>query len=165
MNPALQGYTAAVAEAAGVPGAPGGADLERMAADLEAIEQLVLANGHLRAALSDTAVPGPARRAVLLDLLDGKVVPAARRLAAFAAGAVPAPEVAAALGWLATRTRHLSEGLDEEPGLSLTQARARAGVSPPRCTRTCRTTSSSRSRTTSSGSRGSWRPRPRCAAP
>ncbi len=75
MNPALQGYTAAVAEAAGAPGAPGGADLERMAADLEAIEQLVLANGHLRAALSDTAVPGPARRAVLLDLLDGKVVP------------------------------------------------------------------------------------------
>ena len=121
MNPALQGYTAAVAEAAGA------ADLARMAADLEAIEQLVLANEHLRAALSDTAVPGPARRAVLLDLLDGKVVPEARRLAAFAAGAVPAPEVAAALGWLATRARHLSEGLDEEPGLSLIQARARVG--------------------------------------
>ena len=121
MNPGLQGYTAAVAEAAGP------ADLARMAADLEAIEQLVLANEHLRAALSDTAVPGPARRAVLLDLLDGKVVPEARRLAAFAAGAVPAPEVAAALGWLATRARHLSEGLDEEPGLSLIQARARVG--------------------------------------
>ena len=78
MNPALQGYTAAVAEAAG-PAALGG-----LAADLEAIEQLVLANAQLRAALTDTAVPGPARRAVVLDLLDGKVSPAARRLAAFA---------------------------------------------------------------------------------
>ena len=78
MNPALQGYTAAVAEAAG-PAALGG-----LAADLEAIEQLVLANPQLRAALTDTAVPGPARRAVVLDLLDGKVTPAARRLAAFA---------------------------------------------------------------------------------
>ena len=78
MNPTLQGYTAAVAEAAG-PAALGG-----LAADLEAIEQLVLANAQLRAALTDTAVPGPARRAVVLDLLDGKVSPAARRLAAFA---------------------------------------------------------------------------------
>ena len=69
VNPALQGYTAAVAEAAG-PAALGG-----LAADLEAIEQLVLANGQLRAALTDTAVPGPARRAVVLDLLDGKVSP------------------------------------------------------------------------------------------
>ncbi len=121
MNPALQGYTAAVAEAAGASALVG------VAADLEAIEQLVLANGQLRAALSDTTVPGPARRAVLLDLLDGKVVPEARRLAAFAAGAVPAPEVASALGWLATRVRHLSEGQDDEPGMSLMQSRQRVG--------------------------------------
>ena len=67
VNPTLQGYTAAVAEAAG-PAALGG-----IAADLEAIEQLVLANPQLRAALSDTAVPGPARRGVMLDLMEGKV--------------------------------------------------------------------------------------------
>ena len=99
VNPALQGYTAAVAEAAG-PAALGG-----LAADLEAIEQLVLALNHrLRgAALTDTAVPGPARRAVVLDLLDGKVTPVARRLAAYVAGVVPAPEVATALGWVSTR--------------------------------------------------------------
>jgi F-type H+-transporting ATPase subunit delta len=121
VNPTLQGYTAAVAEAAGADA------LVRVAADLEAIEQLVLANAQLRAALSDTAVAGPARRAVMLDLLDGKVAPEARRLAAFASGAVPAPEVVSALGWLAGRARHLSEGLDEEPGLSLTQARQRVG--------------------------------------
>ena len=121
MNPALQGYSAAVTEAAG------SAALGGMAADLEAIEQLVLANDQLRAALTDTAVPGPARRAVVLDLLDGKVTPAARRLAAFAAGVVPAPEVVTALGWVSTRVRHLAEGQDDEPGLSLMQSRRRVG--------------------------------------
>jgi F-type H+-transporting ATPase subunit delta len=124
VNPTLQGYTAAVAEAAeaAAPGALG-----PLAADLEAIEQLVLANAQLRAALTDTAVPGPARRAVVLDLLDGKVSPEARRLAAFASMVVGAPEVPAALGWVSTHVRHLSEGQDDEPNLSLTQARQRVG--------------------------------------
>jgi F-type H+-transporting ATPase subunit delta len=121
VNPSLQGYTAAVAETAGP------APLGPMAADLEAIEQLVLSNPQLRAALTDTAVAGPARRAVVLDLLDGKVSPAARRLAAFACMAVEAPEVPNALGWVSTRVRHLGEGLDEEPGLSLMQSRRRVG--------------------------------------
>ena len=121
MNPALQGYTAEVAEAAG-PAALGG-----LAADLEAIEQLVLGNAQLRAALTDTAVPGPARRAVVLDLLEGKVSPAARRLAAFASMVVSATEVVTALGWVSTRVRHLDEGQDDEPGLSLLQSRQRVG--------------------------------------
>jgi hypothetical protein len=43
VNPTLQGYTAAVLEAAGP-----GAALRTLAADLEAIEQLVLANATLR---------------------------------------------------------------------------------------------------------------------
>ncbi|HEY6428727.1 MAG TPA: F0F1 ATP synthase subunit delta, partial [Acidimicrobiales bacterium] len=67
MNPTLQGYAAAVMESAGAGG------LGTLADDLEAIEQQVLSNGTLRAALSDTAVPGSARRAVMLDLLAGKV--------------------------------------------------------------------------------------------
>jgi F-type H+-transporting ATPase subunit delta len=121
VNPALQGYTAEVAEAAG-PAALGG-----LAADLEAIEQLVLGNAQLRAALTDTAVPGPARRAVVLDLLEGKVSPAARRLAAFASMVVSATEVVTALGWVSTRVRHLDEGQDDEPGLSLLQSRQRVG--------------------------------------
>jgi F-type H+-transporting ATPase subunit delta len=121
VNPTLQGYTAAVSEAAG-PAALGG-----VAADLEAIEQLVLSNTLLRAALSDTAVPGPARRAVVLDVLEGKVSAEARRLAAIAGMVVPAPQVTSALAWLATRVRHLAEGIDEEPGLSLTQSRQRVG--------------------------------------
>ncbi len=121
MNPTLQGYTAAVAEKAGP------AALGSLAADLEAIEQLVLANNQLRAALTDTAVHGPARRAVVLDLLDGRVTPEARRLAAFACMVVGAPEVPAALGWVSTHVRHLTEGQDDEPGLSLTQSRQRVG--------------------------------------
>jgi F-type H+-transporting ATPase subunit delta len=121
VNPALQGYSAAVAEAAGA------AALGGIAADVEDIEQLVLANMPLRAALSDTAISGGARRAVMLDLLEGKVLAEARRLAAYACMAVGAPEVANALGWLATRVRHLSEGEDEEPPLSLTQSRQRVG--------------------------------------
>ena len=119
MNPTLQGYTAAVAQAAGL------AALGDIAGDLEAIEQQVLANPQLRAALSDTSVAGSARRAVMLDLLEGKVSDSARRLAAFACGAVPAQEVVAALSWLANRMRHLAEGQDDEPGLGLTQSRQR----------------------------------------
>jgi F-type H+-transporting ATPase subunit delta len=98
-----------------------------VAADLEAVEQLVLANGQLRAALSDTAVPGTSRRAVVLDLLEGRVSAEARRVAAFACGVVAAQEVVTALGWLAFRMRHLAEGQDDEPGLSLTASRQRVG--------------------------------------
>jgi ATP synthase F1 delta subunit len=72
-------------------------------------------------------VPGPARRAVLLDLLEGKVTPEARRLSAYAAMAVAAQEVSTSLAWLATRVRHLAEGSDPEPALSLMQARQRVG--------------------------------------
>ena len=120
MNPTLQGYAAAVMESAGADG------LGALAGDLESIEQLVLSHGTLRAALSDTAVPGSARRAVMLDLLEGRVGEPARRLAAFGCMAVPAQDVATALSWLSLRVRHVAEGRDtEEPSLSLTQARQR----------------------------------------
>ena len=120
MNPTLQGYSAAVIDAAD-PSA-----IARVGADLEAIEQLALTNAPLRAALTDTSVPGPVRRAVMLDLLEGKVSAEARRLAAFACLVVTAPHVPAALAWLSARTRHAAEGRAmEEPSLSLTQARER----------------------------------------
>ena len=87
-----------------------------------------MSNAPLRAALTDTSVPGTARQAVLLDLLEGKVSPGARRLAAFAALVVRAPEVPVALGWLSTQAWHAAEGREiEEPPLSLTQARQRVG--------------------------------------
>jgi F-type H+-transporting ATPase subunit delta len=120
VNPTLQGYAAAVMESVG----PGG--VRALADDLESIEQLVLSNGMLRAALSDTAVAGAARRAVMLDLLEGKVGEAARRLAAFGCMAVPAQDVTSALSWLSLRVRQVADRADnEEPSLSLTQARKR----------------------------------------
>ncbi len=125
MNPALQGYTSAILEAAG---STGGGVLRTLADDLVAIEQLVLTNGPLNAALTDTTMRPPVRRAVMLDLLEGKVSAPARRLAAFASSAVRAPEVPSALGWVATRARHAAEGQDfEEPPLSLTESRQRVG--------------------------------------
>jgi F-type H+-transporting ATPase subunit delta len=122
VNPALQGYTAAVLEAAGDAAVSG------IASDLEAVERLMGRDAQLRSALTDTTIRGAARRAVMLDLLDGKVGADARRLAAFACAAVRAIDVPAALAWLATRTRHAAEGQDfEEPGLSLTESRQRVG--------------------------------------
>jgi F-type H+-transporting ATPase subunit delta len=125
VNPTLQGYTSAVLEAAG---SAGGDVLRTLANDLVSIEQLVLASGPLNAALTDTTMRPAVRRAVMLDLLDGKVSAPARRLAAFASSAVRAPEVPVALGWVATRARHTAEGQDfEEPPLSLTESRQRVG--------------------------------------
>jgi F-type H+-transporting ATPase subunit delta len=125
VNPTLQGYTSAILEAAG---STGGDARGVMANDLEAIEQLVLANGPLNAALTDTTMRSAVRRAVMLDLLSEKVSDPARRLAAFACAAVRAPEVPAALGWVATRARHAAEGLEfNEETLSLLQSRQRVG--------------------------------------
>jgi F-type H+-transporting ATPase subunit delta len=120
VNPTLQGYAAAVMESAGADG------LRALADDLEAIEQLVMSNAPLRAALSDTSVPGPARRAVMLDLLKDRVGEPARRLAAFGCMAVPAQDVISALSWLSQRVRQAVERDDAaEPQLSLMQARER----------------------------------------
>jgi ATP synthase F1 delta subunit len=124
VNPTLQGYASAILEAAGSTG-----EARRVLADdLESIEQLVLVNGTLNAALTDTTMRGTVRRAVMLDLLDSKVSAPARRLAAFACAAVRAPEVPVALGWVATRARHAAEGIEyDEPPLSLMQSRQRVG--------------------------------------
>lgn len=124
MNPALEGYAAAVLE-----GARSGIDgLARLAADLSAVDHLFASNAELFEAMTDTSVPAPARRAVLDDLLDGKVSPEARRVSAFAAAAVPGPEVPAAVTWLAHRAYRASEGWEElEPALGHVGARSRVG--------------------------------------
>lgn len=122
MNPRLEGYAAAVLEAAGRGAAA------PLAADLAAVDRLFTGNEGLRAAMSDTAVAGPARRAVLDELLGGKVSDGARRVAAFAAGAVPAAEVPGAMTWLAHRARRAAEGHDEPlPALGHQASRQRVG--------------------------------------
>lgn len=121
MNPSLQGYAAAVLGAPGV-------DVGELAEELAAVDQLFTANAELRSALTDTAVDAPSRRAVLDELLEGKVSAPARRAAAFAAAAVAAPEVPAAVRWLALRARVVAEGRSApEPVLGHQAARSRVG--------------------------------------
>lgn|GEM_PF-28965 len=107
MNPAIQGYAAAVVD-------PLSADeLRETAADLVSIDRLVRMNAVLRDAMTDVAVPARARRAVLEELLSDRVSAAARRIAGFAAGSAHAQEVPAALTWVANHVRQLSEGADQ----------------------------------------------------
>jgi len=118
VNPAIEGYSAAVFEEAGAVAA--------LAAELRAVEELVATSSDLRFALTDTATPPAARRAVISDLLEGRVSAPARRLAAFVVGSVPGPHITAALAWVATQARHLSEGQPFEPEpLSFLAARER----------------------------------------
>ncbi|HEX3841070.1 MAG TPA: ATP synthase F1 subunit delta [Acidimicrobiales bacterium] len=95
MNPALQGYFAAVSEQLAADGT-----LTQAADELAAVSSLVDGNNELTLALDDGSVPAPARRAVLDDLLDGKVLPEVRRVVNRAVTVVPASEVTAALHWL-----------------------------------------------------------------
>jgi F-type H+-transporting ATPase subunit delta len=122
VNPAVQGYAAAVI------GDVADDQLGTVAADLVAVEHLFAHNAGLASAMTDVAVPARARRAVLDDLLEDKVSPRARRMAAFAAGAVHAQEVPAAIAWVAVRTRQAAEGREPtEPVLGHREARERVG--------------------------------------
>jgi F-type H+-transporting ATPase subunit delta len=121
VNPRLEGYAAAVLQAPD-------ADVRRLAEDLVAVERTVIDNRALRAALTDTAIPPRARRAVVEDLLSDRVAPGVRRVVGFAAEAVVAPEVPSAISWLAQRAQLLVD--DRQLGaapLAHGQARQRVG--------------------------------------
>jgi F-type H+-transporting ATPase subunit delta len=120
VNPAIEGYSAAIFEEAG--------DIAALAAELHAIAELVETNAPLRFALTDTATPAAARRAVVGDLLAHRVSAPARRLAVFVVGSVGGPLISAALAWVATQARYRAEGqlVDPEP-LSFLAARERVG--------------------------------------
>jgi F-type H+-transporting ATPase subunit delta len=118
----VQGYVAAVI------GSVDAGTLPSFASDVAAVDDLLADNATLATALTDTAVPGPSRRAVLDDLLRDRVSAPARRVSSFAAGAVPAQDVPAAIGWLAVRVRHAAEGRPgDEPSLGHLAARERVG--------------------------------------
>jgi F-type H+-transporting ATPase subunit delta len=100
----------------------------RVAGELTALEATVVAQPSLHAALTDTSVRPPARRAFLADLLEGKVSPAAARIAAFAAFSTTAQDVPSSLDQAAARARATAEGdATEEATLSVLAARARVG--------------------------------------
>ncbi len=100
MNAALQGYLAAVEESLAEAGT-----LERAGAELAAVSELVDGHAELSLAVNDGSVPVPARRAVLDDLLEGKVLPEVRRLVHQAVTVVPAAEVVNSFHWLANRVQ------------------------------------------------------------
>jgi F-type H+-transporting ATPase subunit delta len=122
MNAALQGYAAAVLQELE------GSATQSVADDLARLEETVLANPDLRAALTDTSVSGANRRDVVIALLNGKISEPAVRLAAHAAYEVNAQDMPAALGYLAHRARAAAEGVAyHEPSLGATAARERVG--------------------------------------
>lgn len=105
MNPALQGYLAAVAEqlAATDDLVTGADELSAVAASLDDSPTLLLA-------MTDDRVAATARRAVVEDVLDGKVSILVRRLVGQAAQVTPAAEFPAALHWLAAHLQHWATG-------------------------------------------------------
>ncbi len=100
MNPALQGYLAAVEESLAEAGALGEA-----ASELHSVAELIDTSNELALAINDGSVPVASRRAVLDDLLDGKVRPEVRSLVHQAVTVVPASEVEASFHWLAAQVR------------------------------------------------------------
>ncbi|HVA42609.1 MAG TPA: ATP synthase F1 subunit delta [Acidimicrobiales bacterium] len=97
MREAVRGYFDAVMETAG---AEGRADV--VAADLSALGRAVGSSEDLRAALSDPGLPSRARRAVVSDLLEGKVAPATAQLVSYVIEVDRAPEIVSDLAWLAS---------------------------------------------------------------
>ncbi len=122
MNAALMGYEAAVLAALDDAG-------RRVVADeVAAVEAAATSDPALRAALTDTAIPPGTRRAIVADLLEGKVSPAAARIAAFAAATAAAQDVPTSLQEATQRARQLAgDATAEEPTLSVLASRARVG--------------------------------------
>jgi F-type H+-transporting ATPase subunit delta len=98
VNPALQGYLAAMEESLAQAGA-----LAEAASQLQAVARLVDTSTELSLAVNDGSVPVASRRAVLDDLLASKVRPEVRSLVRQAVTVVPASEVEASFHWLAAR--------------------------------------------------------------
>jgi F-type H+-transporting ATPase subunit delta len=122
VNPAVQGYTEAIVDET--------ADDERdaLASDIAAVDRLFRHNAGLRTAMTDVTVPARARRAVLADLLTGKLGAPAVRLCGYAAAAVHAQEVPSTLSWLANRLRQVAEHeVGAEEMLGHREARERVG--------------------------------------
>ena len=98
MNPALQGYLAAMEEALASAAA-----LADAGAQLHAVADLVEGNNALLLAVNDGSVPVAARRAVLDQLLVGKALHEVARLVHQAVTVVPAGEVVSSLRWMGSR--------------------------------------------------------------
>jgi len=101
VNPALQGYLAAMEETLAADGG-----LADAGAQLHSVADLVEGNGDLLLAVNDGSVPVASRRAVLDALLTGKARPEVVRLVHQAVTVVPAGEVVSSFRWMGTRLEH-----------------------------------------------------------
>ncbi|MGH9291763.1 MAG: ATP synthase F1 subunit delta [Acidimicrobiales bacterium] len=86
-----RGYAAAAIDAAERSG--GAAALGEVAGDLAALLRLVGTSAELRAALTDPSIPSQERRAVMEELLEGKISHEALALCGFAVGSERAAEL------------------------------------------------------------------------
>lgn len=126
MNPALQGYLAAVEEDLAAAGR-----LADAAEQVRALAAVVDGSAQLSLALDDGAVPVAARRAVLDHLLEGKALDEVRRLVRQAVTVVPASEISGAFHWLGgrlTRAADRAAGGAAEPEEPLGRLAARRRV-------------------------------------
>jgi F-type H+-transporting ATPase subunit delta len=105
VNPALQGYLAAVEESLAEPG-----PLSEAGGQLRALADVVEGNGALLSVVNDGSIPVAQRRAVLAQLLDGKALAQVGRIVHQAVTVVPAGEVVASFRWLAGRLERLAAG-------------------------------------------------------
>ena len=103
MNPALQGYLAAMEETLTADGG-----LADAGAQIDAFADIVEGNNALLLAVNDGSVPVPARRAVLDRLLEGKVRPEVARLVHQAVSVVPAGEVVTTFRWIGSHLERLA---------------------------------------------------------
>ena len=103
MNPALQGYLAAMEESLSADGG-----LADAGTQLHAVADLVEGNNALLLAVNDGSVPVASRRAVLDALLTGKARPEVVRLVHQAVTVVPAGEVVTSFRWMGSRLEHLA---------------------------------------------------------
>jgi F-type H+-transporting ATPase subunit delta len=103
VNPALQGYLAAMEESLSADG--GMADA---GAQLQAVADIVEGNTPLLLAVNDGSVPVASRRAVLDELLNGKARSEVVRLVHQAVTVVPAGEVVTSFRWMGTRLETLA---------------------------------------------------------
>ena len=103
MNPALQGYLAAMEESLAADGG-----LADAGAQLHAVADLVEGNNALLLAVNDGSVPVPSRRAVLDALLTGRARPEVVRLVHQAVSVVPAGEVVSSFRWMGSRLEQVA---------------------------------------------------------
>jgi F-type H+-transporting ATPase subunit delta len=123
VNPALQGYLAAVEEDLATDG-----QLADAADQVRSLAAIVDGSAQLMLALDDGAVPVAARRSVLDHLLEGKALPGVRRLVHQAVTVVPASEITGAFHWLAARlARAAGDPAEPDEPLGRLAARRRVG--------------------------------------